>query len=183
MKYSDSLRKVSDNSGIKVNLQLLTDVILKEAEKRMAIAAKKGEYEVNINFRGVFLSAKVPKKEMQKKSFVSLIDQYDKLMKNNVKLSKWANNIIREFNKFGYVCETLLYNDPPRILMHSDEEEFRIPGRGGFAGLKIRWNVVLNPVSDLSRKTDKEIDDMIRKYSSGNYTHSSSSNPFNPFSF
>lgn len=186
MKNSDYMRKLADNSGIKVDITLLTKILFKEAEKKIKEAAKRGDYEILLNFRGVFLTAEVPKYITKKKSYISLIDQYNKLIKNRVKFGRWVNALIREFNRDGFIIETLLYNEGPVPFSRDYESpiDFVIPGRmRSFSGLRIRWDLLLNPSSDLSRKSDQELEEMMKNPMLASNPFIKSSHPFDGPSF
>ena len=185
MKSSEYMRKLADNSGIKVDINLLTKILFREAEKKIKEAAKRGDYEILLNFRGVFLKAEVPKYATKKKSYVPLIDQYDKLSKNRVKLGRWANALIREFNRGGYIVETLLYGEGPVPFSRDDESpvDFVIPARTSFSGFRVRWDLLLNPSSDLSRKSDQELEEMMKNPMLTSNPFIKSSRPFDGPSF
>lgn len=153
MKDADSIRKISDKSGIKVNTTLLSKLILKGAEKEIDEAAKKGEYEVYLNFRGILLGASVPKKERMKKSYVPPIDQYESLIKNEDKFHEFVSDLIKDFNKYGYWCRCYSYDETSYswCLGSPNNTLFSIEGRSGFAGLRVHWKcrfVVLSNEDD-----------------------------------
>jgi hypothetical protein len=185
MKSSEYMRRLADNSGIKVDINLLSKILFREAEKKIKETAKRGDYEILLNFRGVYLKAELPKYVTKKKSYIPLIDQYDKLAKNRVKFSKWANSLIREFNRDGYIVETLLYGEGPVPFSRDDESpvDFVIPARTSFSGFRVRWDLLLNPSSDLSRKSDREIEEMMRNPMLTSNPFIKSSRPFNGPSF
>ena len=153
MKNADELRELADSSGVQVDIDLLKKTVIEYAEKEMVKAAKNGEYSIDLIFGKIFMFCPRPKKKKgAKKEPELLLDQYEKLRKNDVKYTKFLNDLVFDyFDKCDIICTPIQFNDGFIEYRGSQNQVlFTTRPRMGYCGLRLSWKSTIKRDSNSS---------------------------------